>query len=176
MIGRLAAAGVALATLLALGGCATPAEQANMAAPAVQSGKKLPYTVRVETRGGADTGLTDMSNISDAELKSAIETSIRQSGLFRSVVADGGDYVLSVSVAGMQRPLFGGAVTVTLDMGWSLMRAGDRSVVLRKGIRTSYTAQMSHSLVGITRMRLAVEGAVRQNISEGLQAIAEQAL
>jgi len=173
---RATAAGL-VATALALGGCATPAHQESMAPVAVQSTKKLPFTVRVETRGGAATGLVDSSNVADADLKAAIETSIRQSGLFKSVTAGNeGDYVLTVSIAGLDKPMFGGAFTVTLDTGWSLVRASDRSVVLRKAVRSSHTTSMSEAFVGTTRLRLAVEGAVRKNISEGLQAIADAPL
>ena len=69
--------------------------------------------------------------------------------------------------------LFGGAFTVTLETGWALTKASDKSVVMRKAVRSSHTAQMSDSFVGVTRLRLALEGAVRNNISQGLQAISE---
>lgn len=43
---------------------------------------------------------------------------------------------------------------------------------MRKSITSSYTASMGDSLVGVTRLRLAVEGAARNNIKQGLEAIA----
>ena len=45
--------------------------------------------------------------------------------------------------------------------------------MLRKAIRSSHTAELSDSLVGVTRLRLAVEGAVRNNISQGMQEISQ---
>lgn len=174
---RLAATAGMVAVLLALGGCATSANQESMAPVVIESTKKLPHSIRVETRGGSDTGLTDSSNVSNADLKAAIEASIRQSGLFKSVAGGpDGDYLLTVTIAGLDKPMFGGAFTVTVDAGWSLVRARDGAVVLRKAVRTAHTAQMSDSLVGVTRLRLALEGAVRKNIAEGLQAVGDAPL
>lgn len=169
-----AAALVLAIAAVALAGCATPAHKENMSAVPAVAVKKLPYSVRVETRGGAETGALDSSNVSNADLKAAIESSITTSGLFKSVVqGPGGDYELTVSVTQLEKPLFGGAFTVTFETGWSLVKVSDRSVALRKAIRSSYTATMSDSFVGVTRLRLAVEGAVRDNIAQGLQAISK---
>lgn len=157
-----------------LGGCAAPAQKESMAPAALAPANKHPYSVRVETRGGAETGALDSSNVGNADLKAAIEASIRQSALFKSVVqGKEGDYELTVNIIQLDKPLFGGAFTVTLETGWSLAKVADRSIVLRKAVRTSHTATLSDSLVGVTRLRLAVEGAVRENIRQGLQAVSE---
>lgn len=164
----------AIAVAAALAGCATPAHQGNMAAAPVASTKKFPHSVNVETRGGSATGPMDSSNVSNEDLKAAIEASITTSGLFKSVLpTKNADYELSVTVAALDKPVFGGAFTVTLDTGWNLVRKSDGAVVLRKAVRSAHTVQMSEAFVGATRLRLALEGAVRKNISEGLQAIAE---
>jgi hypothetical protein len=156
----------------ALAGCAAPAHKENMSAAPAVAVKKLPYSVHVETRGGAETGAMDSSNVSNADLKAALETSIATSGLFKSVVqGKDGDYELTVTMTALDKPIFGGAFTVTLETGWSLVKVSDKSVALRKAIKSSHTATMSDSFVGVTRLRLALEGAVRNNIAEGLQAI-----
>ena len=170
---RLATAALAVAVVL-LAGCAAPAHKENMAAAPIASTKKLPYSVHVETKGGSETGVMDSSNVSSADLKAAIEASITKSNLFKSVVqGKGGDYDLTVTVTQLDKPIFGGAFTVTLETGWSLTKVSDKSVVMRKAVRSSHTAQLSDSLVGVTRLRLALEGAVRNNISQGLQAISD---
>jgi hypothetical protein len=165
---------VLAAAAAALAGCAAPAHKENMAATPSVALRKLPYTVQVETRGGAATGAMDSSNISNEDLKAALETSITKTNLFKSVVqGKGGDYELTVTVTQLTKPMFGGAFTVTLETGWSLVKASDKSVVMRKAIKSSHTAELSDSLIGVTRLRLAVEGAVRNNVSQGLQAISE---
>lgn len=176
-IARRLGALVLLAAIAGLAGCATPAHKENMAAAPVASLKKLPYSVAVETKGGAETGIMDTSNVSNADLKAALESSIIKSSLFKSVVqGKTGDYELTVTVSELTKPMFGGAFTVTMETGWSLIKTSDKSVAMRKAIRSSHTAAFSDSLVGATRLRLALEGAVRNNISQGLQAISELAI
>ena len=169
----LSAAAVALA-VAGLAGCAAPAQKENMEAAPLKSARKMPYSVAVDTRGGAETGAMDSSNVSNGDLKSAIESSITKSSLFKSVVQGrGADYELTVTVTQLSKPVFGGAFTVTLETGWSLVKVSDKSVVMRKAVRSEHTATMSDSFVGVTRLKMAVEGAVRKNISDGLQAISD---
>jgi hypothetical protein len=161
------------AAALGLGGCASPASRTAMSAPAVQYNQHHPHSVTVQVQGGTDTGALDSSNIANADLKAAIEDSIAASRLFTSVIqGKGGDYELSVIIIQLSKPLFGGSFTVDMEAGWSLVRASDKQVVLRKTIKTSHTATMSDSVVGVTRLRMAVEGAARRNVEAGLRAVA----
>jgi ABC-type uncharacterized transport system auxiliary subunit len=174
MLLRWLALAATLAAVAVLAGCATAANRDNMAGAPLQSAKKLPYSVSVDARGGSGTGAMDSSNIANADLKAALESSITKSSLFKSVVQGrNGDYELTVTINQLQKPMFGGAFTVTLETGWSLVRTRDQQVVMRKAVRSEHTATMGDSLVGATRLRLAVEGAVRKNISDGLQSIAD---
>jgi nicotinamide mononucleotide (NMN) deamidase PncC len=59
-----------------------------------------------------------------------------------------------------------------MEAGWKLTKVADNSVVMREAITSTYTANMSESFVGVTRLRLAVEGAARSNIAQGMQAVA----
>lgn len=161
-----------IAAVIGLAGCASGAHKENMVAAPVASTKKLPYSVAVDARGGAETGTMDSSNVSNADLKAAIESSIAKSSLFKSVVqGKNGDYELTVTVIQLSKPMFGGAFTVTMETGWSLIKTSDKRIVMRKSIKSSHTAELSDSLVGVTRLRLALEGAVRNSIAQGLQEI-----
>jgi len=60
-----------------------------------------------------------------------------------------------------------------METAWSLQRTSDRSIVMRKAIQSSGTATMGDAFVGVTRLRLAVENAARENIKQGLKEIAE---
>jgi hypothetical protein len=169
-----------LASLLVvagLTGCASPAERSAMVPTGIQLTKKFDASVSVKTGGGNETGAMDSSNISDADLKAAIEDAIAQNGVFKRVVQGaGGDYELSVSIVQLDKPMFGASFTVNLEAAWSLVKLADRSVALRKSIRSSHTATMGDAVVGVTRLRLAVEGAVRKNIEQGLQDVSQLAL
>lgn len=165
---------VASILVLHLAGCASPASHEGMTAEAVAVSKKLPYSVSVETKGGSETGAMDSSNISNADLKAAIESSIVKSSLFKNVVqGKNGDYDLTVSVTDMSKPIFGMSFTVEMETAWSLIKRSDNSVAMRKVIKSSHTATMSDAVVAVTRLRLAVEGAARTNIAQGLKAISD---
>lgn len=162
-----------VATAAVLGGCASPASREGMAVQQVQLAKHHPYSVGVQVQGGGETGALDSSNIAPADLKAALEDSIKNSKLFSTVVqGKDGDYELSVVITRIDKPMFGASFTVDLETGWSLVKLSDRSVALRKSIKSSHTATMGDSMVGVTRLRLAVEGAARANIDQGLKEIA----
>jgi hypothetical protein len=143
-----------------------------VAAPA-PSIRQHPYSVGVTTAGGAETSALGSTNIGNPELKAAIEKSIVDSRLFREVVqGQGGEYRLSVTVVQISKPVFGFDFTVSMEAGWSLVRMRDNQVVLRKAITSSHTATMGDAFAGVRRLQLAVEGAARSNIEQGLAAIA----
>jgi ABC-type uncharacterized transport system auxiliary subunit len=164
---------ILLSAVLALGGCATGASKESMAVAPTVVLKKFTSSVKVEARGGSETGAMDSSNISNADLKSAIEASSASSGLFKTLSQTGGDYELTVNLTQLSKPIFGGAFTVDMETAWSLVKAADKSIVMRKVVRSSHTATFSDSLVGVTRLKLAVEGAARKNIEDGLKAVSE---
>lgn len=167
--------GLLLASVFAiiLTGCASPADRAAMTPQNLNIAKHHPYSLQVQTGGGSETGAMDSSNISDADLKAAIEDAVKQSKLFKTIVqGSGGDYELSVSVTSLSKPIFGASFTVDMETAWTLSKLSDRSVVLRKSVHSSGTATMGEAFAGVTRLRMAVEKAASANIRQGLQAIA----
>jgi hypothetical protein len=166
---------IALAGLLAA--CAGPAQKESMVAPHVAVAKKFEYSVAVHTSGGTTTEAAGPSSIADSDLRAAIESSITQSGLFKSIVqGSGGDYALTVALVQINRPMFGASMTVDLEASWTLAKASDHSVAWRKSIRTTHTTGALEAFAGVERLRLAVEGAARANITQGLQQIGELGL
>lgn len=162
---------------LALTGCSSPASREAMTPQALTVSKHHPYSLSVQTGGGTETGALDSSNISDADFKAAIEDAVGQSKLFKSIVqGSGGDYELIVRVTSLSKPLFGATFTVEMETAWSLTKLTDRSVAMRKSVKSSGTATMGDAFAAVTRLRLAVEAAARDNISQGLKAVAEQNL
>jgi hypothetical protein len=160
-----------------LTGCATPASREAMQPKAVTSARTHPYSVAVKTAGGSETAATGIPNVSDAEFKAAIEKAIVDSGLFGSVVDDAGsDYELTVTIAQMKKPFFGASFTVSMEAGWLLQETSDKSIVMRQAVQSSFTATMADSLIGVSRLRIAVEGAARENIAAGLKEIAALSL
>ncbi len=168
---------LALLVVAGLSGCASSANRQAMTPGDLATTKKFPYSVAVRTAGGSETGAMDSSNISDQDLQAAIEESITQNKLFQRVVqGKDGDYELSVTIVLLDKPIFGGAFTVDMEASWALVKVSDRSIVMRKSIKSSHTATFGDALAAVTRLRLAVEGAARKNIEQGLKDIAALSL
>lgn len=108
-----------------------------------------------------------------ADFKAAIEKSIIQTKVFKSVVqGKDADYDLAVSIVQLDKPVFGLTFTVNMEAAWALIKQSDKSVVMKKSIKSSHTTGFGEAAVVVTRLRLAVEGAVKKNIEQGLQEIA----
>ena len=82
------------------------------------------------------------------------------------------DYVLQVTLVSLDQPAIGGDFTVKMEAAWRLLRADSGAVVWREAIRSSSTRSMGETFAAATRVRLATEGAARNNIKEGLARIA----
>lgn len=164
-----------LAALVLLGGCASPPMQEAMAPTGMVFSKKHPQTVRLDVSGGAET--SDRVAISNASLEAALQQAISESSLFSQVVkGNGGDYLLTANVFSLNQPMFGMAMTVKLEAGYTLKRMVDNKVVWQEAIRSEHTSTPGEAFAGVTRVRLATEGAVKNNIAEALSKIAALAL
>ncbi len=158
---------------LALGGCATASNSASMAAAPVAAVKKHTGSVSVNVTGGSETSSMGASKISSADFAEAIKTSITQSGLFAKLLPTGQteDYHLEVAIVRLDQPTFGFSMTVTIESNWTLTRGSDKTAVWQKAIVSTHTAKTSEAFAGVTRLRLANEGAARTNIQDALTQI-----
>lgn len=158
---------------LVLAGCsAAPATPEAMSVQGMSLQSKQPHSVTVMTYGGAETKSGDSTNISDASLQAAIENSIVQSNLFNRIVqGGGGEYILTVSITQVRKPTVATGYTADLETAWSLVKASDKSIALKKVVISSYSVPASDTSSGKTKLRLSVEGAARNNIAQGLKVI-----
>jgi len=62
-------------------------------------------------------------------------------------------------------------MTVTMFAEWALVRARTNVEVWKRSIKTTHTATVGDAFVGVTRLRLANEGAAKENIRKGLEAL-----
>lgn len=156
-------------TALSLSGCATPSQSSAMVAPSPAPMKKHPGSINVTVTGGSETSAAAISKISDRDFAEAVKASIVQSGLF-SKIANGadGDYQLDIQIVRLDQPIFGASFTVTLETTWTLRRNSDRQIAWQKAVISKFTASMGDSLLGVTRLRLANEGAARTNIQDAI--------
>ncbi len=161
-----------------LAGCSSPAKSAGMTPASLGIEKTHPYSVKVEVGGGrATNALTDPSQISNEAFAQAIADAIVRNRLF-SEIAQGqpGNYLLRVDILSLEQPLIGLNLTVRLETAWELINTQTGKPVLREAIISSHTATTGDSLAGVTRIRLATEGAARKNIEQGILRISRLAL
>lgn len=171
MIRRSSLSIVALGFVALISGCATPSTYEGMVTDSTDGMTKHPYKVGVTVGGGQDTSAMGKSQISDETFQKALVESITKTGVFSAAIpGKGGDYSLNVMIMNMQQPSFGLSFTVKMEAAWSLKRA-DGTTVWQESIRSEHTATTSDAFVAVTRLRLATEGAARNNIKLGLAKI-----
>lgn len=170
------AAAVVGATLV-LSGCATQATTEAMTPVSIQLAKQHPQSVSVAAEGGSETDSMGKSQISNDQLKQAVVAAINQSKAFSKVVeGKSGDYMLSVNLVNLTQPSMGFSFTVGMEMAWSLSRVDTGAVVWRESIKSEHTAGATEAFAGTTRLRLATEGAARNNVAAGLAKISALSL
>jgi len=166
----------ALLSLLAMawliGGCATPATHTGMIPADYDTPTQHAQTVTVKVGGGQETSAVGKSQISDDAFHRALVEAIGKSRVFSKVIPDqGGDFELNVGIISMEQPSFGLHFTVKMEAGWTLKNAATGQVVWQKAITSQHTATPGDAFVGTERLRLANEGAARNNIRQGLAEI-----
>lgn len=172
-LGRSVLVGFFAAIGLFAGGCATPSNPTAMVPKIAPVAKKHPEAVSVAVGGGSNTSSMGASKIADTDYAEAIRTAIVQSGLFAKTADAGkGDYHLDVQIVRLDQPMFGASFTVKLETTWRLLKQPDKRVIWEKAIESSFTATMGDAFAGVTRLRLANEGAARKSIEDAIAQMA----
>lgn len=165
------------AAILTLTGCASPTSHEAMVPQGITLTKHHAKSVAVVTGGGSETNPAWKSQVSDDALKLALVDAIKQTKTFSSVVeGKSGDYVLNVTIFNVTQPSFGFSFTVSMEMGWTLTRADTGAVVWQESIKSQHTTTTSEAFAGVTRLKMATEGAVRDNVALGLQKLSALSL
>lgn len=158
-----------LAMVAIASGCATGATLEGMTPTEYDAPAKHAKSVNVKVGGGQQTSSMGKSQISDEDFSAALVASINRSQVFSKVIqGKGGDYDLSVGIIGMDQPSFGMSFTVKMEAGWTLKNVATGETVWQKAIKSQHTATPGDAFVGTTRLRMATEGAARNNIKQGL--------
>jgi hypothetical protein len=83
---------------------------------------------------------------------------------------------LTVTIFNLDQPSFGFSFTVKMEAGWSLRRADTGAVVWQESIKSEHTATTGDAFAAVKRLRLANEGAAKENIAQGLSKISTLSL
>lgn len=157
------AASLAGVALVALVGCAEPARQGEMVPQGIS---KVPASSSLSNRiasvtatGGEKTNPLWTSEISSEEFRSAVEQSLQAAGMFSA----GGDLRLETFLLEVDQPLMGFDLTVMVNARYRIVDGRGR-VRFDRTIKSSYVATFSDAFMGSERLKLANEGAARENI------------
>jgi len=166
--GRLVIGAALSACLIALGGCAAGARSTQMTAsssvaPIGASDPGYKQFRVSKTQGGSKTNPLWMSSVSDADFKSALEASLKAA----NYLADQADQAKAEIVANLvelKRPMAGLDMSVTTQVRYSATDTATGSVVFDDTVGANGTAKFGDSLIGVERLRLANEAAIKANI------------
>lgn len=155
-------------------GCASSAKPAAMVPERLPAVRQTGSSVSTKVLGGEQTNPMWMSKISSEDFRIALDQALIDSGLFGEVVlVNAAEYRLEVFLLSVDQPALGLDMTVKLKARWRLTRAGENNSLWEQVIATAYKAKFGESVVAVTRLRKANEGAARENIAEGLRRLSQ---
>ncbi|HEY0823403.1 MAG TPA: hypothetical protein VGD76_06405 [Ramlibacter sp.] len=169
---RLAAAAAAVAALLNLAGCATPATPQGMT---VKPGALAPANPKLrgqvavaDVKGGKETNPLWTSQVDAAGFRKALTDSLAISGY---LAPDGANakYQVSADLLALEQPLFGLTFDVKSDVKYRVTGAGAPRTF---DIKATGTAGTSDAFVALERLRIANERSVLENIKEFINRLA----
>jgi hypothetical protein len=133
--------------------------------------------VGIQVTGGSETSAVGASQISNENFSKALADSIVQSGLFAHAGPGvSGRYELNAFISRLSQPMVGFSMTVTMEVGYTLVDNQSHQAVWRKSITSQHTAAVSDAFAAVTRLRLATEGAAKENIQSLLRELGQLTL
>ena len=151
-----------------LGACASGARSGAMTAPLdaqhiIGEGSPLFKSVAVApVNGGKETNALLQSKISNEAFQAALEQSLALNAMLATANAH---YTVTATLQDLKQPFAGFDMTVTASVHYVVTPNAGGGPVFDETITTPYTANFSDAFVGVERLRLANEGAVRTSIA-----------
>ena len=114
-----------------------------------------------DVTGGRETNPLWTSQVSTEGFRRAIEDSLRNSGLLG---IGSGKYRLTADLLKLDQPVFGASLTVTSSVRYSLVDVATGKEIYGREITVPFTAAFGAAVLAAERLRMANEGAIRENI------------
>ena len=166
-----------LGALALLAACAQPARVTQMVvpnelAPVVTANPGLQTSLGVgEVSGGKETDPMWTSQVNNPEYKEALEQSLQTNALLAPAAA--ARNVVTVELIELKQPLMGFDLTVTPRVRYRVLERASSTEVFNEELTTPFTADFSSAAIAVERLRLANEGAIRENIRAFLRRYAQ---
>lgn len=162
----------ALSAAIVLVGCAAPARveqmqvSTSLAVRTAAGASPLRENVAIrDVTGGKETNPMWISNVSSGDFERALEASLKDAGLWASN-RQASQYQLIVHLEKLDQPFGGFDMTVTASVRYTLVERTSNKTVFERTLATPYTAKLGDAFLGVERLKLANEGAVRSNIQQ----------
>lgn len=160
-----------------LGACATGANPGAMTA-SVSEGTLLAPRSRLRqavevggVTGGRETNPLLSSKVSDDDFVEAL----RRSLAVHAILASGpGGYRLDARLVELKQPFGGFNMEVQATVLYRLVASRTGRTVFERSVSSAYTATFGSAHYGVLRLRLANEGAVRENIQSFIAALVDE--
>jgi hypothetical protein len=118
-----------------------------------------------DVTGGQETNPMWKSNVGGSEFSLALEESLRNVGLL-AANRQSGRFTLTAHLQRLDQPMFGLDMTVTASVSYVVAERATGKEVFQRTVAVPYTAKMGDAFIGVERLKLANEGAIRSNISQ----------
>ena len=161
-----------LSLALLLVACASGAKPDSMVADRVEIAHKSSQDVSIAVSGGKETSSMGASQISDAAFAQALTQSIEKVGLFAKVSSGPARYTLTAFIGNVDQPMVGFSLTVKMEVSYTLKDAQSGMTLWTQNIASQHTATTGDAFAAVERLRLANEGAAKENIRQAIEAMA----
>jgi hypothetical protein len=118
--------------------------------------------------GGKETSPMWKSNVSSSDFAEALRQTLAANTMLAS---ENGRFNLAAELVELNQPMVGLDMTVTARVKYTLTDIATGQTIWSQEIVTPYTAKMSDAFVGVKRLQLANEGAIRTNIEKLVDAL-----
>jgi len=161
---------VLLGCIMLLVGCAAPARVDQMVASGQPTQRVAQSVLRgnvtvSEVNGGRDTNPMWKSNVGGSEFSQALEGSLQAVGLL-SANRQAGRFSLVANLQNLDQPSFGLDMTVTATVNYVVLERASGKEIYQRTISLPYTAKWGDAFMGVERLKLANEGAIKTNITQ----------
>jgi len=151
-----------------LSGCATPAKVDQMIYAPGDIEKVSPVSTYYKSivvenvSGGSETNPLFSSQVSSEDFKGALEGSLRNANYLSD--NSPGKYILTADLISLDQPFMGINMTVRAAVDYKLKDHISGKILFNDTIEAPFMATMSDAFIGVERLRLANEGAIKYNI------------
>jgi hypothetical protein len=165
---------VVVAGILMLSGCASNPSVGGMTYSYTSTipprDKNLIHNVTVSSvAGGEETNPLWKSRIDNANFETALIDSLKSAKLYQQLAKS--NYLLQATLIRQDQPTFGLDLKVTTTVNYTLTNKRTKKTVFHRTITSAYTATFNDSVLAVTRLKDANEGAIRQNIKMLISAL-----